>query len=87
MRDHAFFVSPATLSTPAGQDPIFLQSKVQELENEVMRLREQLGAAKGVNDVMWETVVQRVIKKASDEKTIIPLTDSDAVSRKRTRQS
>ena len=32
-----------------------------ELEAEVGMLKEQLGKAKGINDAMWETVVQRVI--------------------------
>lgn len=37
-----------------------------ELEDEVARLREQLGKAKGVNDVMWETVVKKVVKQGKD---------------------
>ncbi|KAF8196763.1 WD40 repeat-like protein [Mycena galopus ATCC 62051] len=67
LRDHDFFVQPAA---SAGQDAISLQSKVNELETEVTRLREQLGKAKGVNDVMWETVVQKVVghgKEGSDK--------------------
>ncbi|KAJ7089699.1 WD40 repeat-like protein, partial [Mycena belliarum] len=59
LRDHDFFVQPAVAS--AGQDAVSLQSRVNELETEVARLREQLGKAKGVNDVMWETVVQKVV--------------------------
>jgi pre-rRNA-processing protein IPI3 len=46
---------------------------VNELETEVARLREQLGKAKGVNDIMWETVVQKVVgqgkEKEGDEKS------------------
>lgn len=57
----------------AGQDAVSLQSKVNELETEVARLREQLGKAKGVNDIMWETVVQKVVgqgkEKEGDEKS------------------
>jgi len=33
----------------------------------VGRLREQLGKAKGVNDVMWETVVQKVVGQKKDK--------------------
>ncbi|KAJ7173763.1 WD40 repeat-like protein [Mycena filopes] len=58
LRDHDFFVQPAA---SGAQDAVSLQSKVNELETEVARLREQLGKAKGVNDVMWETVVQKVV--------------------------
>lgn len=42
-------------------DTTVLQSRVSELEAEVGLLRSQLGQAKGVNDLMWETVVQKVI--------------------------
>lgn len=38
-----------------------LQSKVSELEREVGWLKDQLGKAKGVNDLIWENVVQRVM--------------------------
>lgn len=44
-----------------GQNSAALQSKVADLEAEVERLREQLTKAKSVNDVMWDTVVQKVI--------------------------
>ncbi|KAJ7035634.1 WD40 repeat-like protein, partial [Mycena alexandri] len=64
LRDHEFFVQPAA---SGGQDAISLQSKVNELETEVARLREQLGKAKGVNDVMWETVVQKVVGQGKDK--------------------
>ncbi|KAJ7623486.1 WD40 repeat-like protein [Roridomyces roridus] len=58
LRDHDFFVQPTAAS---GGDAVSLQSKANELESEVGRLREQLAKAKGVNDVMWETVVQKVV--------------------------
>lgn len=47
--------------TSPSSDAGSLQSKITELEAEVMQLREQLGKAKSVNDVMWETVVQKVL--------------------------
>jgi pre-rRNA-processing protein IPI3 len=56
-RDHSFFVDRSAHSGDAGT----LQSRVAELEAEVTLLKDQLGKAKGVNDMMWETVVQRVL--------------------------
>ncbi len=44
-----------------------LQSRVTELESEVARLREQLGKAKGINDVMWETLVQRLVAEGKEK--------------------
>ena len=38
-----------------------LRSRVSELETEVANLREQLGAAKGLNDTLWEGIVQKVL--------------------------
>lgn len=64
LRDHASFVPPSG-AQPSG---VSLQTRVSELESEVARLREQLGRAKGINDTMWETVVQRVVAE-SREKT------------------
>ena len=55
IKDHAFFVKPAGSGPEATG--VSLQSRVTELESEVARLKEQLGKAKGINDVMWETVV------------------------------
>lgn len=37
-------------------------SRVAELEAEVEQLKEQLGKAKGVNDAIWQVVVQKVLK-------------------------
>lgn len=53
-----------------------LQSRVTELEAEVTRLREQLGKAKGVNDVMWETVVQRLVGQGKDKKEKVKAVDA-----------
>jgi len=63
LRDHEFFVQPVAST---GQDAVSLESKVNELETEVSRLREQLGTAKGLNDAMWGTVVQKIIGKEKD---------------------
>ncbi|KAG5638351.1 hypothetical protein H0H81_000484 [Sphagnurus paluster] len=59
LRDHAFFVQPTTFEAGPGSDKLTLRSKIDDLEAEVTRLREQLGKAKSVNDLMWDTVVQR----------------------------
>ena len=36
-------------------------TRVGELEEEVQQLRDQLVKAKGVNDAMWEVVVQKLL--------------------------
>ncbi|KAI0675497.1 WD40 repeat-like protein [Trametes maxima] len=65
IRDHAFFVQPSTASPEATG--ISLQTRVSELESEVTRLREQLSKAKGINDTMWETVVQRIVAEGREK--------------------
>ncbi|KIJ55698.1 hypothetical protein M422DRAFT_200031 [Sphaerobolus stellatus SS14] len=64
LREHRYFVQGPEGSPVTG---ISLQSRVSELETEVSKLRQQLGAAKGLNDAMWEGVVQKVI--GSDDNT------------------
>ncbi|EIW58666.1 WD40 repeat-like protein [Trametes versicolor FP-101664 SS1] len=65
IKDHAFFVQPSAVGPEATG--VSLQSRVSELESEVTRLREQLGKAKGINDVMWETVVQRMVAEGKEK--------------------
>ncbi|KAF9480515.1 WD40 repeat-like protein [Pholiota conissans] len=86
LRDHAFFVDPV-ISTKEGQpNPIALNSKVVELESELEQLRDQLSKAKGVNDAMWDTVVQRLITKVKDQELATPEEDdSDGGERSRKR--
>jgi len=60
LKDYSFFVQSAT-SESSG---VPLRSRVTELENEVTMLRDQLGKAKGVNDVMWETIVKQLIPQS-----------------------
>ena len=45
-----------------------LTSRVAELEAEVEQLREQLGKAKGVNDAIWQIVVQKVLKGSPQDR-------------------
>ncbi|KIJ62015.1 hypothetical protein HYDPIDRAFT_183001 [Hydnomerulius pinastri MD-312] len=59
-QDLASFIQPSS-SSSADSAGVSLPSRIAELEKEVEQLREELGKAKGVNDVMWETVVKRVI--------------------------
>lgn len=77
IRDHAFFVQTPSTTTTGGTS-MSLQSRVTSLEAEVSELREQLKKAKGVNDIMWETVVQKVIPLATGTgKKDAPLDDED----------
>ncbi|EIW79220.1 WD40 repeat-like protein [Coniophora puteana RWD-64-598 SS2] len=55
--DYARFVRPQGAEPAAAAMP----ARVAELESEVAKLREELGKAKGVNDAMWEAVVQRMV--------------------------
>ncbi|THH13451.1 hypothetical protein EW146_g6764 [Bondarzewia mesenterica] len=82
LRDYSFFVRPTSASEPAPAAS--LQSRVTELEDEVGRLREQLGRAKGMNDVMWQTVVQKVVAQGKEK--VADSTDEER-SRKRGRTS
>ncbi|KAF5355330.1 hypothetical protein D9758_006052 [Tetrapyrgos nigripes] len=73
LRDHAYFTqylssSSSDTDTSTSTSTSSLQSKITSLEAEVIQLREQLGQAKGINNAMWETVVQKVVgtgKKAT----------------------
>lgn len=97
LRDHAVFVKAADIAG-SGTTGVSLQSRVTELESEVSKLREQLGKAKGINDTMWETIVQKMVtetkegkgkgKGASDDGFVAlddEDDDSEGVSRRRKR--
>ena len=57
--EHQYFVQGVDGATTSNVTS--LHSRVSELEGEVTKLREQLGRAKGLNDAMWEGVVQKVL--------------------------
>ncbi|GBE86365.1 Pre-rRNA-processing protein [Sparassis crispa] len=78
LRDHAFFVQSSI--TGGGVEPtgVSLQSRVNELEDEVVKLREQLGKAKGVNDVIWETVVRQMIEESKEKEKAKAVSQADA---------
>ncbi|KAG1876566.1 WD40-repeat-containing domain protein [Suillus subalutaceus] len=61
-RDYAFFVQPNAISTSEASS-----ARVASLEAEVENLREQLWKAKGINDVMWETAVRKVMTQEKRE--------------------
>lgn len=63
LRDHAFFVEPTGSDAFGESDALSLKNRVSELESEVQSLRDQLCRAKGVNDSVWDIVVQRLIKQ------------------------
>ncbi|KIM68122.1 hypothetical protein SCLCIDRAFT_1209520 [Scleroderma citrinum Foug A] len=68
--DYAFFVRP-TESQSSGPS---LTVCVSELEEEVQQLRDQLVKAKGVNDAMWETVVQKLLSQGKQNQETQPNT-------------
>ncbi|KAG6867991.1 hypothetical protein C0993_008598 [Termitomyces sp. T159_Od127] len=83
LRDHAFFVQPSSVATTKGTDNLALKSKVEDLETEVARLREQLGKAKSVNNLMWDTIVQKTLRQEAGNESF-ESTD-DETKRKRAR--
>ncbi|KAG8694445.1 Pre-rRNA-processing protein ipi3 [Ceratobasidium sp. 395] len=58
-----FLGSSVHQGTGAGQHVI--NSRVTELEAEVARLRADLGKAKGINDSMWDMVVDTILPKTN----------------------
>lgn len=64
---------------------VSLQSRMSELEAEVTQLREQLGKAKGINDTMWETVVQKMVAESREKAKESEMNVDNAVSGRRTR--
>ncbi|KIY53401.1 WD40 repeat-like protein [Fistulina hepatica ATCC 64428] len=77
LRDHAFFVQRKS----AGAHADVLQARVSDLEADVALLRDQLGRAKNINDVMWENVVQKLVKQRPNASP----SEDDADQRKRKR--
>ena len=63
LKDQAQFINPNSFGSASSTqtNPQADPARVQDLEAEVARLKSQLSKAKGVNDAMWEAVVQRVI--------------------------
>jgi pre-rRNA-processing protein IPI3 len=62
LEDHAFFVRDRNAES-AGAAPS-TSARVEELEAEVAKLREQLGKAKAINDTMWQSVVHKLMENS-----------------------
>lgn len=67
LRDHEFFVGQPSSRSNGVHDTGSLRTRVADLETEVQQLREYLGKAKGINETMWNTVVQRVVVQAKQK--------------------
>jgi len=67
LRDWEHFVQPKP--KPAAEHPLpaaQLDGGTTELEDEVARLKTQLARAKGINDVMWETLTQSMAAQGKE---------------------
>lgn len=64
-RDHAYFVQPSALTSVPGVHHTSMQTKITDLEAKIERLQQQLGKAKSVNDVMWDTIVQQAVEQSN----------------------
>lgn len=92
LRDWEYFVQPRNPAESDGGGTLLPaarpDARTSELEDEVARLKEQLARAKGINDVMWETLMQSVaaqgkeVMAAPDE---IPNSHEDTDGRERKR--
>ena len=69
LRDHAFFVEPMGSEVSGESDTLSLKTRVSELESEVQNLRDQLCRAKGLNDSVWDIVMQKLIKHPESKET------------------
>lgn len=67
LEDYAFFVYGRNAQLEGA--PPSTNVKVQELEEEITKLKEQLGKAKAINDTMWQSVVHRLM--GNDEQTVV----------------
>jgi pre-rRNA-processing protein IPI3 len=61
LRDQAFFLRSKNTSDSSSDDTSILRTRIADLENEIQQVKAQLGKAKGINDAMWDNIVQRVI--------------------------
>jgi pre-rRNA-processing protein IPI3 len=78
LRDWEFFVKsgPTASENDALSAAPRLDGRVTELEDEVARLKSQLSRAKGINDVMWETLTQNVAAQGKEMAGPDQVTDS-----------
>ncbi|PPR03196.1 hypothetical protein CVT26_008044 [Gymnopilus dilepis] len=86
LQDYNFFFQPQASSQGTNTDPSTLKSQVSALEAEVESLRQQLSKAKGINDAMWDTVVNRLVSQEKDaEQPSKEPEESDQAERRRKR--
>ncbi|KAF9648637.1 WD40 repeat-like protein [Thelephora ganbajun] len=62
LEGYAFFVHGQ--NTESEGAPLSTNARVQELEVEVTKLKEQLGKAKAINDTMWQSVVHKLVESS-----------------------
>ena len=60
LEDYAFFVHGRNVESEGA--PPSTNARVEELEVEVAKLKEQLGKAKAINDTMWQSVVHKLVE-------------------------
>lgn len=59
LEDYAFFVYGRDGESEGAPS---INARVQELEVEAAKLKEQLGKAKAINDTMWQNVVHKLME-------------------------
>jgi len=64
LEDYAFFVHGRSGESEGA--PASTNARVEELEVEVAKLKEQLGKAKAINDTMWQGVVHKFIENSEE---------------------
>jgi pre-rRNA-processing protein IPI3 len=93
LRDWEHFVQPKPRPAAEHENDSLtaarLDGRAAELEDEVARLKTQLARAKGINDVMWETLMESVAAQGKEMPTSGQIPDShedtDGRGRKRGR--
>ncbi|KAF9462926.1 WD40 repeat-like protein [Collybia nuda] len=81
LQDYAFFIRPSSPTSTPNNDDIPLEDKITSLEEEVKRLRDQLGKAKTINDTMWDTMIQNAMDQAGRK----DIADADEGDKRRKR--
>ena len=69
LRDWELFAQPRPASENDALPAARPDGRVTELEDEVARLKTQLARAKGINDVMWETLMRSVEAQGKEMET------------------
>ena len=64
LEDYAFFVHGRNGESEGA--PASTNARVEELEVEVAKLKEQLGKAKAINDTMWQSVVHKFMENSEE---------------------